>query len=763
MITTKHIHSFSIDKTTRPEVNLNDPAYIRIYDESNRLGVRLAGKFNVPAGKLEFTETIKATFSFFTPPAYPSPRYYNGIAFDSSRGVHVLFGGVDDSVVYNETWEYNGSTWVQILPTVSPAARYSSTLVYDKARNRTVLFGGWPGANEIWEYDGATWTLILSSPVPMLGTGAAYDEDRQLIVFYSQGRTFEYDGTLTEVVTTEVPVGGFNTRMVYDIHRKRIVALESSWTNPDGTIIYPRLWEFYDGQWHKTQVERIGTTYAGFFYDRKNRCTVIFGGLHGNYGCGSEYYPKTVWVYDGQALGSIEGINAKEDAIFDFISYDENGLEGIAFGVVDYSSSMDRITNTMKVSLSDPLAIARLPEWNPQAVKGWGAFSERSRKPSGTSVLWRLGDGTAERWFNGTAWVPAVSEDEWNSETEVSAALPLFPLTARKIAPVAKLITFDRFSTPVLLGYDILIQAVFDWFEDLVLRSVVPRLKADFQFVTDFSAILSAGGSGFNFKTDRAFITEQDLNIAGIDSIFNHTLDPNHMTDILSSVNLGTGAVTLTGTVVAGTRLFIRYLVNPEVVVNFANSDYYEIGKTPTVIVENISIEAQQVQAFRELVDRARDKGWENIAPLWVKEMTCNCVLMAGGLVDLFRFYSMAAKVTLRGTHNPTDEQGALIHTPALDRRYTLKFLSDSRYNPKPNLADLKTVSFGLAVCNFYAWLRDLEEMPIVKSVNCSVKNKETSGPALGETLPVQPEPGEFGFVNTLPEVEDETTTEPGT
>jgi hypothetical protein len=75
----------------------------------------------------------------------PSPRSHCMLAYDSVRGRVVLFGGYAANTGFGDTWEYDGSQWYPMAPAHAPSPRYSSGLVYDAARNVTVLFGGGSG------------------------------------------------------------------------------------------------------------------------------------------------------------------------------------------------------------------------------------------------------------------------------------------------------------------------------------------------------------------------------------------------------------------------------------------------------------------------------------------------------------------------------------------------------------------------------------------------------------------------------------------
>ncbi|HYE62990.1 MAG TPA: kelch repeat-containing protein [Phycisphaerales bacterium] len=74
--------------------------------------------------------------------APPSGRNGHAMAYDSARGVTVLFGGDDGNGIRSgETWEWNGTKWRQVLVS-GPSARRWHAMAYDSARGVTVLFGG---------------------------------------------------------------------------------------------------------------------------------------------------------------------------------------------------------------------------------------------------------------------------------------------------------------------------------------------------------------------------------------------------------------------------------------------------------------------------------------------------------------------------------------------------------------------------------------------------------------------------------------------
>lgn len=91
----------------------------------------------------------------------PSPRHGAGVAYDSRRGLVILFGGLGADGFLGDTWAWNGMVWQQLSAT-GPEPRAMGYLAYDKRRDRVVLFGGrkgWPDGDlgDTWEWDGSRW------------------------------------------------------------------------------------------------------------------------------------------------------------------------------------------------------------------------------------------------------------------------------------------------------------------------------------------------------------------------------------------------------------------------------------------------------------------------------------------------------------------------------------------------------------------------------------------------------------------------------
>ena len=119
----------------------------------------------------------------------PPPRQAHAMAYDSARGVVVLFGGLDGAEVKGDTWEWDGFHWTQKTPFNSPPPRYGHAMAYDSGRGVTVLTGGNTGSSfafGTWEWNGTNWTSRIPSSIfsARARHAMAYDSVRHVTVMF---------------------------------------------------------------------------------------------------------------------------------------------------------------------------------------------------------------------------------------------------------------------------------------------------------------------------------------------------------------------------------------------------------------------------------------------------------------------------------------------------------------------------------------------------------------------------------------------------
>jgi hypothetical protein len=194
----------------------------------------------------------------------PPPRYALSMAYDSARGVTVLYGGgvVVANVGYvgfGEVWEWNGAQWQQRTTYQAsnawhqvaggywqplygdmPAGRMQHAMAYDSRRGRVVMFGGRSAGpdngdhefNDTWEWDGLRWYFRgTNGPPAQFDHHMAYDPGRGVTVLWggfgvSPAQIWEWDGNSWSFVSrTNSPATSYDqisAAMDYDTTLQQI-------------------------------------------------------------------------------------------------------------------------------------------------------------------------------------------------------------------------------------------------------------------------------------------------------------------------------------------------------------------------------------------------------------------------------------------------------------------------------------------------------------------------------------------------------------
>ena len=241
------------------------------------------------------------------PATSPSARSEAAMVYDSGRGVTVLFGGTETpgQGALGDTWEYDGVTWAQVSTATAPPARRAHAMVYDSGRGVTVLFGGHGAAagdllGDTWEYDGSDWVEAspTSTPPARQSHAMAYNEAIGMVmVFGGSAGGYPFDDTWTyegarwsQVWTSTTPTARSYHAMTYDAGRGRTVLFGGH-----DYILGPlsESWEFESWSWNTTTPTEIPTTwlYHSLVYDSSWDRVLIFGGYS------NSTYLNTVWEY----------------------------------------------------------------------------------------------------------------------------------------------------------------------------------------------------------------------------------------------------------------------------------------------------------------------------------------------------------------------------------------------------------------------------------------------------------------------------------
>lgn len=183
-------------------------------------------------------------------PALLDPQEGAGLAYDIRRGRFVVFGGLTGTViptVGDATFEWTGSGWISPVPGIAPSPRSDPAMAYDSSTGETVLFGG-SGYADTWIWNGTRWrTLEAFKPAGRTRAVMAFDARRKVMIMFggttSAGATNETwqfaGGVWTEVVTATQPAVTTLAAMAYDPVRDAIVLVQPG-----------AAWELSNGDWH---------------------------------------------------------------------------------------------------------------------------------------------------------------------------------------------------------------------------------------------------------------------------------------------------------------------------------------------------------------------------------------------------------------------------------------------------------------------------------------------------------------------------------
>ncbi|MDP3232917.1 MAG: hypothetical protein Q8N26_09080 [Myxococcales bacterium] len=262
----------------------------------------------------------------------PPERTQAGAAFDTARGVMVVFGGSPNtsSTPLGDTWERDSrtGTWTDRSRDAArgpvPTARFLHAMAYDPVSSRVLLFGGFSTAesDELWAWDGAAGRWFNLSPTPRpaawprarRGHAMVFDPTRNRVVMFAGsggGRElWEWDGATStwtnrtpSPLPTAWPPALTGHELVADTTRGVLMSFGGS-TNDSLSGRSDQLWEFHGatGTWvDRTPFPRptlwpLRRWDHGLAYDATRARLVLFGGLL--LGTSSSYSDSDLWEWD---------------------------------------------------------------------------------------------------------------------------------------------------------------------------------------------------------------------------------------------------------------------------------------------------------------------------------------------------------------------------------------------------------------------------------------------------------------------------------
>lgn len=313
-------------------------------------------------------QTAAAGWTAISTAASPSSRYIHGMAFDSARNVTVLFGGDHTgSSRLNDTWEYNGSNWTQVITPQSPPGRVSidQTMVFDSGRNRTVIFGGLGSSgylSDTWEYNGLTWTLVTTNPTPPARDAHAmvYDSSRGKTVLFGgyviggpSNDTWEYNGSWQKIEPAQKPPLRLHHSMVYDTRRQKVILFGGIGGSNQRLN---DMWEYDGTNW--VQITPAALPGArenhSMAYDGNTGSIVLFGGWSGSSAL------NDTWEFDGTTWTQISTSSQPSVRTEMMLVYDSYRKKTVMFGGGYWAGGLNVFNDTWEY-VSSALPIVNIP------------------------------------------------------------------------------------------------------------------------------------------------------------------------------------------------------------------------------------------------------------------------------------------------------------------------------------------------------------------------------------------------------------------
>jgi hypothetical protein len=245
---------------------------------------------------------------------------------------------------------------------------------------------------------------------------------------------------------------------------------------------------------------------------------------------------------------------------------------------------------------------------NPRSVKRWIGFEsvhvngENSLGVEQTAVLFRLNDGTDDRFWDGAAWSVASSSD-WNTEEEVATNISTFPVTSQSLQVVINLSTSDSAYTPYVYAIKVLYESDAEMSEDLLARGLLAALKTNIRPI----ARLQVDSD----ETDEIVLApETPYDIVSVDAVYNVTADPNRLVDLYDSYDSSTQTVTLTAAQDAGDQLLVQFCYRPVAAI-MTSQDFTELARVPAITIEDFrETRSFDVSGAESVVNKATGSGW---------------------------------------------------------------------------------------------------------------------------------------------------------
>lgn len=298
-----------------------------------------------------------------------------------------------------------------------------------------------------------------------------------------------------------------------------------------------------------------------------------------------------------------------------------------------------------------------------------------------TSIQVRLTDGTDHYYWDGGAWSVAGASD-WNSEGDINAHIQDFTiLPNRQFGVVVNLRTTDQYYTPSVSEIRVLMEIRIDYLEDIIFRSLIPLIKENIRPVANFPlTALEADSSTIDLND---YEMDTNFNVVDVEAVFNHSTDPEFLTDILDNYNPTTKVITLTTPILTGEIPFLLFRYEPMVAYT-THQDYFEVPKVPCITLQRLEVpteSAYNLGAREGVVDKGTGNAVLVHEP-WKATLDFRIHVTTDHSTDEMRLMSAVMKFF---------DENLMITSIGLDEKYRLRIIREFRDLITPDRADQRT------------------------------------------------------------------------
>jgi hypothetical protein len=398
---------------------------------------------------------------------------------------------------------------------------------------------------------------------------------------------------------------------------------------------------------------------------------------------------------------------------FRFAEPDRAGL-GFSDSALIYLDSRDHVVRLRagldgKYPTADGIFVDG-PTARPLAARVLLGFEVDGSAPAGTSLAFRLHNGSDDYWWNGAAWVVAGA-GEWNTEVEVAANVATFPLLPdRRFGVVARLRTTDPTVTPELRRVKVLYQArIPSFLEDIVYRSLIPDLRQHLRPAASFVKQITGAPATAIALVSLLEDARVPFKAVDVEAVFDRTTDPDLLNDLLASYDPGTGVVTLTNPIPDGNVAQLEIVHEMPIAVSATDPDFLEVERVPSILLSGIQeVGASPLPSGDGVVNRATGGAVEVPAP-YRSTLRMQVTLFAPSGVDLFR---MAESLKGYADTRP------ILRSRALDEGYRLRLRDELRTTTQPGQQGLHVGTASIEVVDVLVWRRPAVERFAVQQAN---------------------------------------------